>query len=154
MLTIRPSTEHDAPAIAALVNAAFHVERRFKNGDRTNVAEIEAMMHDATFLVGEEAGQIVASVFVKVNGTRGYFGMLSVDPARQRGGLGRQMREAAERFCREHGCTEMTLRTISLREELPPYYERFGYRVTGTEPVPTGIPFTQPVHFVTMAKPL
>ena len=51
------------------------------------------------------------------------------------------------------GCATVGVRVVNVREELPPFYRRLGYRETGT------IPFTdprvrQPCHFIEMKKAL
>jgi ribosomal protein S18 acetylase RimI-like enzyme len=154
MPAIRKAIDHDVPEIVAVVNAAFQVESDFRSGDRTSVTDISQLMQSDTFFVAIEQGRIVGAVQVRINGTSGYFGMLAVDPSQQRFGVGRALLEAAENHCRERGCTEMTLSTGSVRHELLPYYEKFGYRITGVEPAPDGAPFTKPIKIVKMAKPL
>ncbi len=154
MLRIRQAESTEATSIASLINAAFVIEHRFKNGDRTSPPEISGMMQKGHFLVALQGDRLVGTVYVQITGKTGYIGTLAVDPTEQRSGIGRTLREASEAFCVERDCNKMTLRVIDLREELPPYYEKFGYRITGTEPVPDGVPFTQPVHFIWMAKPL
>jgi GNAT superfamily N-acetyltransferase len=72
-------------------------------------------------------------VFTKVNGDRGYLGMLAVDPSKQGTGLGRVMIEAAENHCRDRGCQFMDIVVLSLRPELPPIYRKVGYFETDTE---------------------
>lgn len=54
----------------------------------------------------------------------------------------------------QRGCTEMSLSTGSVRRELFPYYEKFGYRITSVEPAPAGAPFTKPIEIVKIVKPL
>jgi GNAT superfamily N-acetyltransferase len=76
-----------------------------------------------------------------------------VDPARQGGGLGRLLVEAAEAHCRGAGCRKIDLRVVNLRTELPPFYRRLGYVATGTEPY-VDDDATQPCHFVVMSKSL
>jgi GNAT superfamily N-acetyltransferase len=95
-----------------------------------------------------------ACVYVEPRGDRGYFGMLSVDPARQGIGLGRAMVAAAEEYCRERGCEWMDLRVVSVREELPPFYRRLGYAESGTEPFESEFPTKMPVRLVKMQKRL
>ena len=48
---VRVAVPADAPAIAVLANAAFRVEDFFKVCDRTDAAEVEAMMGTGVFLV-------------------------------------------------------------------------------------------------------
>ena len=101
-----------------------------------------------------DGNRIIGAVYVRITGNTGYFGMLAVAPSSQRSGTGRGLREAAEDYCREHGCTVMTVTTGEFRQELLKYYARFGYQVTGIEPAPEASPFSRPVNVVSMAKPL
>lgn len=82
--------------------------------------------------------------------------MLSVAPAAQGTGLGRTMIAAAEAFARERGCTWMDLEVASPRLELPPFYQKFGYEVSGTAEWPEEALDTlkSPAHFVVMSKTL
>jgi hypothetical protein len=50
----------------------------------------------------------------------------------------------------------MDLTIVNVRQELPGYYQRLGYAVSGTEPIPPDMigPVTMPCHFVRMTKPL
>ena len=139
----------DAPTLAALVNKAFLVEQEFVHGDRTNESQISAMMQTGIFYLTEGA-----CVFVRVTGKRGYFGMLSVDPAQQGRGLGRKLVEVAEDHCRKAGCEWMDITVLNLRLELPPFYHRLGYVQTGTKPFSEPARAKAPCHFMVMSKPL
>lgn len=156
MSTIRVAGPEEAAPIARIVNAAFEVERPYRlHGERTSAENVRQLMMDGkTFFVAEEGGRILGAVFVRITGHSGYFGMLSVDPALQRGGIGRALREHAEEFCRQKGCSEMTLTTGDFRTELVPYYTRAGYRVVGTEPGPAEWSMRSGFRVVHMAKPL
>jgi ribosomal protein S18 acetylase RimI-like enzyme len=107
-------------------------------------------------MVFEEKSEIQGSVYVELRGERAYLGLLSTNPNRQRSGIGTRLTTAAEEFARESGCRFMDLRIVNLREELPAIYQKFGYRVTGTEEVEVeaGQHFTRPAHFITMSKEL
>ena len=48
----------------------------------------------------------------------------------------------------------MDLEVVNLREELPAFYRKFGYRVTGTHPFPAMERTKLPCHFMVMSKPL
>src|SRR5208282_5593390 len=96
----RQASADDVDAIVALINRAFAVERFFKSGDRTNPEQVRQMMHEGKFLLLADKDGIDACVFVKVTGERGYLGTLSVDPARQKSGLGARMMREAEAYFR------------------------------------------------------
>jgi len=48
----------------------------------------------------------------------------------------------------------MDLRVVNLRKELPEFYRRLGYVVTGTSPVPADVMTKQLCHFINMSKGL
>lgn len=151
----RFATEADAPAIIELVNAAYQVEKFFKVGERTDAAEIAALLKTGRFLLLEHNGELIGSVYTELRGERGYLGMLAVSPAHQRQGIGSRLIAAAEEFCREMGCREMELTAVDVRPELPPLYERFGYRVTGSIPFPAEtMPVKMPCSLTVMSKSL
>lgn len=96
----------------------------------------------------------MACLFAKVTGDRGYVGTLSVDPARQKSGIGRRMMQEAENYCRNAGCKALDIRIVNLRTELPAIYRKFGFVETGTQSAEVVKNATQPIHFITMSKPL
>jgi len=151
---VREASQADAPRIVSLINRAFAVEHFFKSGDRTNPEQVQQMMQDGKFLLLMERDEMVGCMFVKVAGERAYLGTLSVDPARQKSGLaGRMMREA-EDYCRNAGCKALDIRIVNLRTELPAIYRKFGFVETGTQSAEVIKNATQPIHFITMSKPL
>lgn len=155
-LTIRPAHAEDRPKLIPLMNAAFSVET-FLKGPRTDPERLAAAMEKGTILLAEDHhGRPVASVYTEVCGERGYVGMLAVDPARQRSGLGKQMMEAAEEHLRNLGCVAVDITVLSLRPELPSLYAKFGFEETGTEPFvyPHPIEGGLPCHCIVMSKPL
>jgi predicted N-acetyltransferase YhbS len=154
-MNIRIATEADFESVKWLINAAFEVERFFKNEDRVNTLTLQEYFRNGVFLVSEEAEQPAGCVYVELRGQRAYLGLLSVDPSRQKSGIGRRLTAAAEEFARESGAHFMDIRVVNLRTELPPIYEKLGYKVTGTEPFPAEqMPITLPCHFITMSKEL
>lgn len=150
---IRRARTEDVPEIARIINAAFEVEREFREGARTSAEEIAKLLEHDVFFVAEQDGRLVGAVHTSIDGVTGYFGMLSVDPSLQRGGVGRALLSAAEDHCRKAGCTRMTMSTGEDRTELIPYYERVGYRVTSIEPSSSPA-FKRPIRIVKMAKDL
>ncbi len=92
---------------------------------------------------------------------KGYFGMFSVDPAQQGGGVGTQLMDAAEAHAaREWNVPVMQMTVIDLRDELIAFYERRGYQRTGIKkPFPYGderfgIPKRDDLRFEILEKPL
>lgn len=156
MFEVRTASEEDADRIVALVNAAFEVERSMRaSGNRTSPAGVRDEMQRGVFFVAEQNGKIVGTVFARITDTTGYFGMLAVDPALQKSGIGRALREHVESYCKTRGCTVMTLRTGDFRTELLPYYTRAGYRVVSCEPS-SGAAWnlSKPFQIIHMAKQL
>jgi predicted N-acetyltransferase YhbS len=151
---LRAAGPADAGAIAALINAAFQVERFFIDGDRTNEDEVRRYMAQGTFLVAEGDGAPVGCIYVEQRGDRGYFGLLAVDPAQHGQGVGRTLIRAAEDRFRRAGCRAVDISVVDLRTELPPFYRRLGYVESGTAPFPDPEKATRPCHFILMSKPL
>jgi GNAT superfamily N-acetyltransferase len=153
-MNTRTAQLEDAENIARLVNAAFRPERFFIDADRTNPEKIRALMPKGKFLLTEEAGVLTGCVYVELRDERGYFGLLAVDPALQRSGLGSRLVAAAEEYCRAAGCHFMDLTIVNLRIDLPPFYRGLGYVESGTLPFPSEQDANQPCHLVRMSKSL
>lgn len=153
---IRAAQESDAETLVQLINRAFLVERVFLEHDRIDLEGVRQFLTSGAFLIAiaEEDSLPAACVYVEVKAGRGYFGLLSVDPARQGSGLGKRLIAAAEDYCRQAGCAFMDLQIVNLREELPAFYRKFGYEWTGTAPFPAGAVTKLPCHFVKMSKRL
>ena len=152
---IRLAQTSDLLAVVALVNRAYRVEDFIFDKERTNLAEIEDMSKKAQFLILEsEAGQLLGSVYIEKRAERAYMGMLAIAPDQQGKGLGTILVAAAENHARELGCTELDLRVVSPRTELPGYYRRFGFVETHTEPPHVDVPSKIPWHLIYMSKRL
>ena len=91
---------------------------------------------------------------MKLNGQRVYIGMLAVDPAQQKSGIGSRMMHEAEDFGRNSGCKFADIRIVNVRPELPLIYSKLGYVASGIESAAVIKTATMPVHFITMSKPL
>ena len=154
-LRLRIATNADAEAIACLVNDAFRPERLiFTTEDRTNPEEVRSMMSKGEFLLAEDGTALIGCVYLEPQGKRCYLGLLSVDPARQRAGLGTWLMAVAEDRCRSTGIRSVDLQLVNLRKELPEYYRRLGYVENGTAPFPPQVKISQPCHFIKMSKEL
>ncbi|SPE40502.1 Acetyltransferase, GNAT family [Candidatus Sulfopaludibacter sp. SbA3] len=153
-MQVRLAAISEAPALVSLINAAFRVEKFFIDKDRIDMVQVEAFFGSGFFLVAADDAGLAACVYVEQRADRGYFGLLSVDPDRQKTGLGKRLVEAAEEHCRKLGCRAMDLQIVNLRRELPAFYQRLGYVETGTGTFPPDVVTKLPCHFVRMSKPL
>jgi ribosomal protein S18 acetylase RimI-like enzyme len=154
---MRIATPADAESLAALINVAFRVEDFFKIGDRTSAAEVRELMRGGEFLILDAepgTGTMRGCLYLKCTGDRAYFGMLSIGPGDQGKGHGARLIAAAEEAARGRGCRSMDIHIVNLREELPGYYRRFGYRESGTLPFSDPSRASLPCHFVVMTKSL
>jgi ribosomal protein S18 acetylase RimI-like enzyme len=173
MVSFRHATTADVPAIVQLVESAYRgepsrtgwtTEADLLDGQRTDAEAVAEMLGDpaSTLLLAEEAGQLVGCCGLERRpGGEAYFGMFSVQPLRQGGGVGRQLLAEAERLARDDwAATAMVMTVIEQRAELIAWYERRGYRRTGeTEPFPYGnerygVPRRPDLVFAVLAKPL
>jgi ribosomal protein S18 acetylase RimI-like enzyme len=157
---VRRARLSDTAALTQLVNRAYEVERFFLEDERTTADEIAGLIRSGGFLVLEYEGGICAAILFQGPGqrddvppTHAYFGMLSVVPELQGMGLGLRLVRVAEAMAEASGATGMSLRVVSLREELSRWYKSLGYREVGTTPFDhSGL--KRPCHFIEMAKPL
>ena len=150
-LTFRPATLADSARVIALVESAYRgdasragwtTEADFLDGRRTGPDDIEAILERAQsqLLLAENDGELVACAHVAVEDGAGYFGMFSVQPNLQGGGVGKALLAEAERMAREDWqVPAMRMTVIDIRDELIAFYERRGYRRTGIKkPFPYG----------------
>ncbi|TGE16143.1 GNAT family N-acetyltransferase [Hymenobacter elongatus] len=169
-LTITPAATADIPALVAFVNGVYRgessrqgwtTEAHLLEGPRIDAAALAEMLQaeEAVLLMGhDEAGALAGSVYLQKQADTLYLGMLSVDPTRQSGGIGKYLLLAADAYARQQQCRRLKITVISVRHELLAWYERRGYRLTGeTVPFPDnpafGIP-QQPLTLLVMEKML
>ena len=146
---------HDAEASTAVINAAFRQAESFLiDRDRIDFATVRELLQKGKFLVAGDGGVLSGCVYVELRGDRSYLGLLSVDPQRQKSGLGSKLMDAAEDYCAKAGSRVMDLQIVNQRKELPAFYRRRGYIETGTAPFTPGLNPKLPCHFVKMSKPL
>lgn len=150
-LTFRDATHDDIDAIVALVEGTYRgdasrvgwtTEADLLDGMRIDAARVRDDLERAgsRVLLGERDGRLLACANVCIEDGAGYFGMFSVLPGVQGGGIGKQMLAEAERIARvEWQLPVMRMTVIDVRDELIAFYERRGYRRTGIhKPFPYG----------------
>lgn len=171
-LSITPAGNADLSALHALIEGGYRGdsarrgwthEADLLGGQRTDLHELQLLLDDPTqeILLGRLGGDLVACVSLADKGDGlFYFGMLTIDPARQGEGLGRLMLDYAEAHARDLGAVRMEATVIRQRDELIAWYERRGYARTGeTRPFPMhdprfGEPKRDDLEFLVIEKPL
>lgn len=147
----RAATDADIDAIVALVTSAYRgdasragwtTEADLLDGARIDpdVLRGDIARDGSRVVLAERDGALLACAHVAINGDAGYFGMFSVVPGLQGGGIGKQVLAECERIVRdEWRLPAMRMTVIDVRDELIAFYERRGYRRTGIlKPFPYG----------------
>ena len=154
--TFRDATPEDVPALVALVTSAYRgdasrrgwtTEADLLDGERIDpgVLLADIARPRSRILVVEGADGLLACAQVEKvaaadGANAGYFGMFSVVPGLQGGGIGKQVLAECERIVRDDWrLPAMRMTVIDVRDELIAFYQRRGYRRTGiTKPFPYG----------------
>ena len=154
-MQIRLANNNDADNLVGLINAAFWpAEGHIIVRDRIDLETVQSLLGRGEFFVADDEGALAGCVYLEAKGERCYLGLLSVDPKRQKSGIGSGLMKVAEERCARAGFRFMDLRTINLREDNRAFYKRRGYAETGTEPLPSEVPTRVPCYFVNLSKQL
>lgn len=171
-LMFRAATRADTPAIVVLVESAYRgdvsrqgwtTEAGLLDGQRTDPDGVDALIgrDGSRVLLALRGGELLACAHIESQGDTCYFGMFSVRPNLQCGGIGNAVIAECERVARvEMGCRAVHMTVIRQRDELIAWYERRGYARTGeTKPFPYGdarfgIPKREDLEFIVLAKKL
>ncbi|MFL6593672.1 MAG: GNAT family N-acetyltransferase [Luteimonas sp.] len=155
-LDFRNASDDDVHAIVALVESAYRgdvsrqgwtTEADFLDGRRTGADEVLASIRRprSCVLLAERVAEsptreLVACAHIADEDGAGYFGMFSVRPGLQGGGIGKAVLAEGERIVRDQWrLPVMRMTVIDIRDELIAFYERRGYRRTGRfKPFPYG----------------
>jgi ribosomal protein S18 acetylase RimI-like enzyme len=123
-LNIRPYAHADESAVIELWRACDLV--RPWNDPRKDIAR-KLRVNPEWFLVAEQSARIVGTVMVGYDGHRGWVNYLAVEPARQRGGIGRALMAEAERVLCTVGCAKINLQVRRTNPGVIAFYERLGF---------------------------
>lgn len=150
-LTFRAATPADIETLVALVESAYRgdsskqgwtTEADILGGRRTGADDVGACIDrtDSLVLIAEREDELLACAHIAIEDGAGYFGMFSVSPTLQGGGIGKALMAEAERVVRdEWQLPVMRMTVIDIRDELIAFYERRGYVRTGIKkPFPYG----------------
>ncbi|RHY29022.1 hypothetical protein DYB32_005522 [Aphanomyces invadans] len=154
-ITTRPAVPADASFILACTNEAFMADAFFKTKEHHNrytLADVQAMLvaPNSNFVVAEitdhdqhDSAHCCGSLYVKwahhaqTNVVVGQFSSVSVLLEFERRGVGSHLIQAAELLVATHAkhlssTPRMEISVVSARKDLFGFYERKGYRVTGS----------------------
>lgn len=172
-MVFRDATVADIPALHRLIESAYRgeasragwtTEADLLVGQRTDPDDLASILADPAqaMLTAWRGGELEGCVLIadRSHGT-GYFGMLSVVPTLQGGGLGRRLVDTAHaELVRRFGAKRVRISVFPQRESLIAWYRRLGYAPTGeTLPFPYddprfGLPLRDDLHFIVMERPL
>lgn len=172
-VTIRDAVTVDIPGLHRLIESAYRgeasragwtTEADLLDGQRTDPEDLADILADPkqALLTAWRGENLVGCVLIADRGEgTGYFGMLSISPTLQGGGLGRRLVEAAHTALADRfGARRVCISVFPQRETLIAWYERLGYRPTGaTLPFPYGdprfgLPRRDDLYFVVMEHEL
>ncbi|HEX3765126.1 MAG TPA: GNAT family acetyltransferase [Kofleriaceae bacterium] len=123
-LVIRTFIAADEAAVVALWRAAGLT--RPWNDPHADIARKQAVQPEL-FLVGELAGEIIATAMAGYDGHRGSVYYLAVSPAHQRRGHGQAMMAEVERRLEAIGCPKLNLMVRHDNRPAVGFYARLGY---------------------------
>ena len=172
-IVIRDAGTADIPALHRLIESAYRgeasragwtTEADLLAGQRTDPEDLTSILADPAqaMLTAWRGEDLLGCILIADRGGgTGYFGMLSVSPTLQGGGLGRRLIEAAHAALAERfGARRVRISVFPQRETLIEWYRRLGYAPTGeTLPFPYGdprfgLPLRDDLHFIVMERPL
>lgn len=172
-VVFRDATAVDIPALHRLIESAYRgeasragwtTEADLLAGQRTDPDDLADILADPeqSMLTAWRGAELVGCVLIADRGQgTGYFGMLSVSPTLQGGGLGGRLVEAAHAaLVGRFGARRVRISVFPQRQSLIGWYERLGYRKTG-ETLPfdygnprLGLPLRDDLHFIVMEHTL
>lgn len=134
----------DLPQLSSFVNRAYRGdtarqgwthEADLLDGTRVEASLLaEELARGVSLVMAYEGSELLGCYHFEMKDAHtAYVGMITVDPLKQGGGLGKQLLENAFARGRSLGAQVIKLTVMSDRLELIAYYERRGFKLTGTE---------------------
>lgn len=137
---IRKAGQAEVQAICDLVNLSYRgargwtTEAAIIHGHRAEVQDIEiaCAKSGANFFVMFQQNELIACIYVVVEGGQAFIGFFSVHPDWQGKGVGKYLLAYAENHARAYPDVHGFLMfVIAQRPELIAFYRRRGYQLTG-----------------------
>ena len=142
--SFRFAQRSDVGRVTEFINRTYHGEEASRGwtpethlhaGPRTSVSDVEAYVRDpnSRFLLCEGPQGLIGCALIQHQDGEGYLSMFAVDTRSQGGGWGKAILAEAERCVATlWNCRALAMSVISLQAALIAFYERRGYRRTGT----------------------
>jgi ribosomal protein S18 acetylase RimI-like enzyme len=127
VLTIRPYTENDRPAVAALWRAVFPDAPTW-NHPETDIQRKLAVQRDL-FLVAELDGELAGTAMSGYDGHRGWVYYVAVSPRHRRQGIGSALMKAVETRLAAIGCPKINLQVRADNHQVVAFYRKLGYEI-------------------------
>lgn len=155
MIRFETASLFQAHDLARLVNSAYRgeyselgwtTEAAFLGGQRTDVESlimlIETPLNQIEIAYDEKTNNLLGCVhLIQELPDTLYFGMLTIEPTLQGQGLGKILLNHLESIAKIQGLNQIRCAVIPLRTELIAFYERRGFKATGSnEPFPIDDP--------------
>ncbi len=138
MIEIKEASIADAPAIADIMQDAFHKYERdlgmtgHVTALKETVEDIERDIREKTVLVGYVNGVPVGSVRVEIMGDLAYLSRFGVRSANTKTGIGGMLINEVDNICREQSVRAIALHTSSKMYGLIRFYYGHGYFIHST----------------------
>jgi ribosomal protein S18 acetylase RimI-like enzyme len=123
-MQIRPFEDADEPAVVELWRRCGLT--RPWNDPHKDIARKRGVQPEL-FLVGVEAGVVVATAMAGYDGHRGWVNYVAVDPAHRRQGLARALMAEVEARLTALGCPKINLQIRKENVGARGFYERLGF---------------------------
>lgn len=126
-MKIRPFTEADGPAVAALWREVFPDSPSW-NVPEEDIGRKLAVQREM-FLVAILDSRVVGTAMAGYDGHRGWVYYVAVDPGHRRAGVGSALMRRVEGELSRRGCPKLNLQVRAGNEEVTAFYRHLGYEV-------------------------
>lgn len=127
-VTFRPAVPADAPAVAALVDAAYrHYIPRIGGPPGPMQADYDEVLRTRAVVVAEAGGRLAGLIVLHEEPEEFVLENIAVDPHHQGTGLGGRLLELAESTAADAGRGSIRLYTHELMTENLAFYRKRGY---------------------------